>query len=257
MLVSDSGTHVTDDRAVRSRLGPESGSFAVVTADNDESLLSSIGAVTVELERARVAGQVTSFVPLGALLPSRAEQVTRSSAARDAAPGIRRIMHELDFVPEQFKEFWDSLEVATPTLLTLDEVRRSPLAPLISTWLPAGPTPVALIPLAGVKDLTALRASVPAETVVELFHGVRIRTIVSSVVGLAAIFLLLLARYRQPGKVVTALTPAVMACVATVGTLALCGVPLTILHVMSLLLVVSMGVDFGIFFVDTTATAEE
>ena len=62
-------------------------------------------------------------------------------------------------------------------------------------------------------------------------------------------------RYRSPKKVVIALAPALLACVATVGALVAMGTSLTILHVMSLLLVVSLGVDFGIFFVDTTATS--
>jgi predicted exporter len=115
-----------------------------------------------------------------------------------------------------------------------------------------------------VNDVAALRAQVPsatiivpAETIVELFRGVRIQTVIASIVGFAAIFALLLARYRSPRKVSVALAPAILACIATVGTLAAAGVPLTILHVMSLLLVVSMGVDFGIFFVDTTDTLEE
>ncbi len=130
--------------------------------------------------------------------------------------------------------------------------------------MPARATPVALIPLVGVTDLAALRAQVPSatiivptETIVELFRGVRIRTVIASAVGFAAIFLLLLGRYRRVRKAAIALAPAILACVATVGTLVAAGVPLTILHVMSLLLVVSLGVDFGIFFVDTNETLEE
>ena len=264
MLVSDSGPHVEEDHAVRSRLGPESSSFAVVTAADDEALLALLGHATAELERARAAGNLTSFVPLGQLLPSRAEQAARLAAARAAVPRIRSMMQELEFVPEQFQVFWDRLEAAHPKVLTLDAVRHSPIGPLVSTWLPPQSTPVALIPLVGVKDPAALRTQVPSatiivpkETIAELFRAVRIKTIAASGIGLAAIFLLLLARYRSPRKVVIALTPAVLACVATVGALVVAGVPLTILHVMSLLLVVSLGVDFGIFFVDTAATPEE
>jgi predicted exporter len=172
-------------------------------------------------------------------------------------------MQQLEFVPDQFQAFWDSL-AAAPRFLTLADVRRSPLAPLLTAWVPARATPIALIPLAGVTDLAALRAQVssaaiiaPSETIVELFRGVRIRTVVASAIGLAAIFLLLLARYRSVRKVAIALAPAILACAATVGTLVAAGAPLTILHVMSLLLVVSLGVDFGIFFVDTTDTLEE
>jgi predicted exporter len=173
-------------------------------------------------------------------------------------------MEELEFVPDQFQDYWDSLRDPAPKIITLADVRRSPLAPLLAAWVPAQATPIALIPLIGVTDLAAVRAQVgsaaiiaPAETIVELFRGVRIRTVVASMVGLAAIFLLLLARYRSARKSVIALAPGLLACVATVGTLVAAGVPLTILHVMSLLLVVSMGVDFGIFLVDTTETLEE
>lgn len=281
MLVSETGPHVVNDRAVRSRLGPESSSFAVVTARDDEALLTSISHATAELERARVAGTITSFVALDRLLPSRDEQLARAAAARDAAPRIRHIMEELEFVPEQFQEFWDSLGVTpagaidpsrvpsriparVPKVLTLADVRRSPLAPVVTAWVPAQAAPVALIPLFGVNDLGALRVEVPsatiiapAETLVELFRGVRIRTVIACVIGLAAILLVLLARYRSARKAVTALAPAILAGVATVGTLVAAGVPLTILHVMSLLLVVSLGVDFGIFLVDTKRTLEE
>ncbi|MBL0217735.1 MAG: MMPL family transporter [Myxococcales bacterium] len=264
MLVDDAGPHVIEDHAVRARLGPESSSFAVVTAATDEALLTAIGTACAELERAQAAGTVTSFVPLARMLPSREEQAARLEAARAAAPRLRALMTELGFVPEQFQAYWDGIAVAAPKVLTLADVRRSPLAPLLTAWVPAQTTPIALIPLVGVKDLAALRAAVPgasiiapAETIVDLFRGVRVRTVVSSLIGFAAIFLLLLARYRSLRKVLVALGPAVLACVATVGTLVALGTPLTILHVMSLLLVVSLGVDFGIFFVDTMASLEE
>jgi predicted exporter len=265
MLVSEGGPHVLDDRAVRSRLGPESSTFAVVTAANDDALLAAVGAAAAELERARADGSVTSFVPLGRILPSRDEQAARFAAAQAAAPAVRRIMEELEFVPGQFHAVWDALAAPPPAPLTLADLRGSPLGPLVATWVPAQASPpVALIPLVGVTDLASLRAKVPSatiiaptETVVELFRGVRIRTAISSAVGLAAILLVLLVRYRGLRKAVIALTPAVLACVAAVGTLVIAGVALTILHVMSLLLVISLGVDFGIFFVDTTTTAEE
>lgn len=264
MLVNERGPHVVEDRAVRARLGPESSSFAVVTAATDDALLVAIGAATAELERARAAGHVTTFVALDRVLPGREEQLARLAAARAAEPRIRSVMTELEFLPEQFAEFWDALAAKAPKLLTLADLRTSPIAPLLTAWVPAQSTPIALIPLVGVKDVAALRAAVPSativvpeETIVELFRGVRIRTVVSSLIGFAAIFLLLAARYRSARKPIVALTPALLACVATVGTLVATGTPLTILHVMSLLLVVSLGVDFGIFFVDTTDSLEE
>jgi predicted exporter len=264
MLVSDGGPHVVEDHAVRSRLGPMAGAFAVVTATDDDALLAAVGAATTELEHARAAGQVGAFVPLGRLLPSRDEQLARFATARAAIPRIRRIMEELDFVPDQFQPFWDALAAPAPALLALADLRRSPIAPLVTAWLPSEATPIAVFPLTGAGDTAALRARVPSatiiapsETIIELFRGVRIRTVVASALGFAAIFGLLLARYCSVRKAFVALAPALLACVATVGTLVAAGAALTILHVMSLLLVISLGVDFGIFFVDTTETLEE
>jgi predicted exporter len=271
MLVSDAGPHVAQDRAVRARLGPDTGSFAVVTATDDDALLAAVGRASAELARARSAGALASFAPLADLAPSRDEQLARRSAARAAAARIRQIMEQLDFLPDQFQPFWDAFAASAPastSLLTLADLRRSPLAPLIGAWAPppatAGAPRVALIPLVGASDLAALRALVPsaailapADTIAEAFRGVRIRTVIASGIGAIAIFALLLARYRSARKAMVALAPGLLACVATVGTLVLGGVALTILHVMSLLLVVSMGVDFGIFLVDTTETLEE
>jgi predicted exporter len=264
MLVDDSGPHVVEDRAVRSRLGPESDSFAVVTAATDDDLLAAIATVSTELDRARAGGLIASFVPLDRLVPSRDQQTARLAAARAAEPRIRAAMVEQGFVVDQFQPYWDALAVTSPKFLTLADVRHSPLAPLLAAWLPAQATPIALIPIAKITNLPALRAMVPSativvpsETILELFHGVRIRTVVASLLGLVAIFLLLLARYRNAKKVLIALAPALIACLATVGVLVALGTSLTILHVMSLLLVVSLGVDFGIFFVDTTASLEE
>jgi len=148
MLVNERGAHVVDDRAVRSRLGADANAFAVVTAATDEALLVAVGKACAELRQA--AGTLTSFVPLDRILPSGEEQAARLAAARAAAPRIRGVMTELEFVPEQFAAFWDSLAVAAPRALGLADLRRSPLAPLLTAWVPAQSSPIALIPLVGV-----------------------------------------------------------------------------------------------------------
>lgn len=264
MLIDDHGTHVTDDQAVRARLGPDADAFAVVTADTDDALLAAIAKATTELATARDAKLVTSFIPLDGLLPSRDEQLARFAAAKAAEPRIRAAMIDLGIVPEAFAPFWAALAAPAPELLTLDAVRHSPLSPLLAAWVPRYATPIALIPLVGVTDLGAVRARVPSATIIvpattiqEVFGNVRVRTLVASGLGLVLIFVLLFVRYRSARKALVALGPALLACAATVGFLIAIGDALTILHVMSLLLVVSLGVDFGIFFVDTTASLEE
>ena len=262
LLVDDEGPPMRDDREVRSRLGDDdSSTFAVVTGSDDDHLLSVLDRVTDELERAQVAGALASFVPLGRLLPDRVAQLERRAVALAAAPLLRTVMTELGFVPEQFQPYFDSLAAPPENLLTLEAMRRSPLAPVLAFWAPRGGAPTILVPLAGVRDPDDLRARVPGaaivapqKTVIALFRGVRVRTLVASGVGLLAIFALLALRYRGVRRATAALLPAVLACVATVIVLSAAGVALTILHVMALLLVVSLGVDFGIFFVEKAET---
>jgi predicted exporter len=263
VLLDASGPHVAEDRAVRDRLGGETSTFAVVTGTDDETLLAAIGRAAGELARTR-GSLIDTFVPLDRLVPSRDEQLARHAAAVAAAPRIRQIMDELELAPDAFQPFWDALAAPPAPLLALSDVRRSPLAPLVGAWLPASATPVALIPIVGARDLRALGATVPsativapAQTVVDLFRAIRFRTISAALVGFGVIFALLLARYRSARIAVIALGPALLACVATIVVLAATGAAIGILHVMALLLVASLGVDFGIFLADANAAAAE
>ena len=62
---------------------------------------------------------------------------------------------------------------------------------------------------------------------------------------------LVLARYRRPRLALAALLPAVLAAGATLAILAAAGAAIHLLHVVALLLVLSMGVDYGVFLVES------
>jgi predicted exporter len=70
-------------------------------------------------------------------------------------------------------------------------------------------------------------------------------------VGLAA-----LSRYRNVRQTIAAVVPSILAAGATVGTLTLLGQELNLLHLLGLLLVCSMGVDYGVFLVDSNRKNE-
>jgi predicted exporter len=258
VLVDDHGPPMREERQVRARLGDdEASTFAVVTGRDDEELLGKLDRVDRELAEAHAAGAVASFVPLASLVPSRSEQLLRRAAARAAAPMLRGLLVDLGFVPEQFEPYFDSLEAPEGAVLTLEALRRSPLAPFFAFWAPRSATPTILVPLGGVRDVDDLGARVtsatvmaPSRTVTALFRGVRLRTLVASALGLLAIFALLAIRYRGFRRATAALLPALLGCIVTVIVLSAAQVALTILHIMALLLVVSLGVDFGIFFVE-------
>ena len=64
-------------------------------------------------------------------------------------------------------------------------------------------------------------------------------------------------RYRALGPTLAAFIPALLAAGTAVAILVLCGYALNLLHVVSLLLVLSMGVDYGVFLAESRAHPEQ
>jgi predicted exporter len=69
-------------------------------------------------------------------------------------------------------------------------------------------------------------------------------------IGVVAVFAVCLARYRRPRLALAAFLPCVLAAGATLGILALAGIPASPIQVLALLLVLALGVDYGIFVVE-------
>jgi predicted exporter len=69
-----------------------------------------------------------------------------------------------------------------------------------------------------------------------------------SLLGAAAIMLLLLASLRSAHRVVTVLAPLAAALIVTLAVLLASGTALTIFHIVGLLLVVAIGSNYALFF---------
>jgi len=74
--------------------------------------------------------------------------------------------------------------------------------------------------------------------------------------GLVIVLLVLGWRYRSARRVAVALVPALVAAAAALGLVAWTGVELQLLHLVAGLLVLSMGVDYGVFLVETEHVAD-
>lgn len=69
-------------------------------------------------------------------------------------------------------------------------------------------------------------------------------------IGLFGVLLLLAVRYRNASKVLAAFGPSLLAAIVTVSALGSWGYGLNLVSLTALLMVVSMGVDYGVFLVD-------
>lgn len=254
---------------VRARVSAmDEGRFVVATGPDLESALRTNDDVFARLEAARVKGALGGLTSLHAFLWS-ADLQRRNRAAAAAVPDLAgRAMAALrqeGFRPQAFAAFVGAAKaLSAPAVvpsLTLADLEASPLAPLVRTFaVKLGNETSVLTFLRGVRDPAAIEAAIAGlpgaryfdQTAFldETYAHFRVQTLQAVVVGVALILAVLYGRYRRARLAVAALAPAVIAAAAAMGLLGLFGVPTNLLHVLSLLLVLSMGVDYGVFLVE-------
>jgi predicted exporter len=257
----------------------DEGRLVIATGPDLESALRVNDEVALRLDRARADGKLEAVSSLHAFLWS-AELQRRSRAAVAAAPDLgartlAALAHE-GFHPEVFapwKHAADALSgpPAVPPL-TLADLQASPLVALIRPFIIDLDGKVGVLTFvrggrggspgaSGAGSLASLVGDVPDAVVFDqtefldsTYARFRVQTLQATGVGLALILVLLFIRYRRLGPTLAAFLPAVLAAAATLGVLGAAGVPTNLLHVLSLLIVLSMAVDYGVFLVECART---
>ncbi|RQR50879.1 hypothetical protein DIE18_34195 [Burkholderia sp. Bp9125] len=147
-----------------------------------------------------------------------------------------------------------SMALAVDALLTERAGRWSAMLPLRAPDV-AHATPAAPSLDAAPIRAAVLRAGVPGALFVDLkaeadrlyVNYVR-EDLRLSLAGFAAIAVLLLVALRSPRRAARALAPLVAAVLVVTAGFALAGVPLTILHLVGMLLIVAVGSNYALFF---------
>jgi predicted exporter len=262
---------VAEDERVRERVSRmEAGRFVVALGSNEEQALRRNDAVYARLAVAREAGLVEDFRSLHAFLWSEDLQA-RNAAVVAAFPGLfTRTAAALEaegFRPEAFSPFAKALGEETPEPLRLRDLLDSPLAPLVESFRIELDGGVGLITLLrGVKDPTTLEAGLAdledvhyfdqQRFLADLYGRYREKTSALIMLGLLAVLGLLYLRYRRVSLSLAAAAPALLAAASTLALLSLSGTPVNLLHLLGLLLVLSFGVDYGVFLLETRAHSE-
>jgi predicted exporter len=125
---------------------------------------------------------------------------------------------------------------------------------------------VALITLSGVEDADALGAFVDRHGSLDhldlkrdtraLMADFRRNGAARVLWGLAAIAVVLVLGLRSIGRAVRVLLPGIVAVIIDVGILRLAGEQLSLFHLVSLLLVVGISIDYALFFARDDADAD-
>ncbi len=253
---------LAEDAAVRSRVAPyEQGHLVVAVGADIDQALATNDRVALALRDAQDAGEVVGVRSLAALLPSPELQRRRDAVVREDETLWARVAAALareGFVVDAFEPLRVELESPAPEPLLWSDVTATPMAALVRPFRVALGDEVAVLSFVhGISDEAALAVRVDAiegAALVDIAgelgraYGVyRERMTQLLLVGLLAVLALVALRYRAWRPTLVATLPALLAASTTVALLALGGFELNLLSLVALLMVVSMGVDYGVF----------
>ena len=254
-----------EENRVRRRLaGTDGGHIVVANAADEQHALAINDAVDGILRQARDAGELQSWSSLHALLwaADRQQASWRAVAAADLPARLPPQLARLGFAPAAFAPFFAHLRGAAPTPLTPSDLRQSPLRHTLAlhsldlgdqiawvTFLRGVARPHALA--ARLKALPGARIFEQRKFLLQAYQHLRQRIQQLLGVGLLFVLAVLAARYRQGRKIAMALLPSLLAAGVAAACLTACGTALNLLHVMAALLVLSIGVDYGVFLLES------
>jgi predicted exporter len=257
---------VEEDRRVRERVSRvDSGRFVVGLAPDAPAAVALADRIHGRLEGAVETGALEGARSVHALIWS--EELQRRNRAALLAdpelyPRIDAVFASEGFRRGAFQPFAEALAAAPPPPLRLADLQASPLAELLVPYLfPLGDELAVVSHLDGVHSPEAVRAALAGLEGVffldqrsflnDVYREFRVTTLRQMLVGGALVLLLLGLRYRAVRPVLAAFLPSLTVALLLLALLAVMGVEANLVHVMSLVMVMGMGVDYGVFLVDS------
>lgn len=263
---------ILDGKLRREMGAPEVSVFLASRGDSEAAALEAAQNALPALRQWKAAGWITGFDSPASYLPAPATQADRLRALPDAATLEKRLseaMKGLVFRPDAFAPFLKEAAVARE----LPPVSRAtyagtPLgAKLNALVLELEGQWLALTPLGGVTQpdkLAAALTAIPASRLVNLrevsgqmLDNYRREAAQQASLGALLIVALLLIGLRSLKRAWRVVLPVGAALVMTVSLLVALGQRLGVFHLVALLLVLGIGLNYALFFERPPADADE
>ena len=265
-LSTISATQRSRDRDLRAVLGLWSGGkLLAVTAHDAEGALVHTEQLVDRLSALAAKGALEGYTTVSQFIPSEAAQRAIQASIPQSTVMRRRLEQaqaDTPFKQGVFDPFLRDLESnRTQEVLGAEELLASPIGGLIAPLLFKNEDSwIVLVLLHGVNDPTRLvELSTETEGIETIYLDLKqeisrimIHTIDEStrvvLLGVVAMYLLLLVHFRSLLRPLRVLGPTLAAVCSTSALLVGSGTPLNLFHLMSLLLVVGLGLDYSLFF---------
>jgi len=235
---------------------PSPAQFYLVQGGDAAQLLQREEALTARLRALADDGRIGGYRAISDWLPSPARQQADAALTARIEPGVLAAVSEAVGEPLPRPDF-----AAAP--LTAEAFLASPASqPFRHLWM--GTVGAERVSVVMVDDLSRADALVTLRSAAEGLDGVRwvdrtadfshllghYRKLMSGLllVGIALVFGVLWLRYRRQAWRVFA--PTLISGALTLGLLGLFGQPLLLFNVLALMLLLGMGIDYGIFLIE-------
>ncbi len=248
---------IEQDRALRRQLGaPDVSRLLTLQDPTLEGLLQRAEALQPELEALIAQGIIADAELVNRYLPSARTQRQRQAALPDTKvlrANLGQATHNLPFRPGTFEPFVTDLEAArTLPPLTPQMLEGTPLFGRVTSLLRQTEKGwLLLIPLSGVQrdhiDAGEARFFDLREETQSFVAGFRGEALNRLGWGLLALIALLLTTLRSPQRVLRVLLPVALALIIDVALLLALGYRLSIFHLIALLLVAGISMDYSLF----------
>ena len=278
LMATDPELIAEAERVRRQVANYDGGRFVVALAQDREAALVANDRIYTRLDALREDGELDGILSLHSFVWSEQLQLENLASfrnERDLAGRIDRAFASQGFRPGSFADFEAELRSPSAAPLRPADLEASPLAHVLDS----------LVELDGRwAVVTYLRSSESGESgdfgdfgerveqalsgidgayyldqgeiVGDIYQGYRVTTVRLLAFGSALAFGVLFARYRGWRPALLAFLPSGLAALATFGLFGLLGVTVNLISAISLLVVIGMGVDYGVFSVDGARHAD-
>jgi predicted exporter len=264
---------VARDRELRAQLGaPDTRYVLVVDASDVEAALARLETLDPGLRALAERGALAGYDHAALYLPSAARQRARQAklpAPEELRAALAAAQSRGPFRPGAFEPFVADVASARELApLTINALSETPLAATLGSLLSDGASGTrVLVTFRGVRDAEALRAlaaSLPGSTFLDLRAQsqalvVQQRERILASLAVAAVLLagVVALALRSRSRVLRVLAPMALTTVVVVGALQAAGVSLNLFHLISLVLVAGLGLDYALFFEHAADDAAE
>jgi len=269
LMAADPALLAESERVRRRVVDFDSGRFVVGLAQDAEAALVLNDRIHQRLEQAAAEGHLEAVSSLHTFLWSQALQLENLRALQsvpDLGGRIDRAFGPHGFRPDSFAKF--SAAVTTPPAAPLrpEDFIGSPLERMLDSLVELEGRWAVLTYLRGANSGDAIRNSLAGlggayyvdqkKIVADVYQGYRRSTVRMVILGSIIMFIVLQLRYRDPRRGLLAFVCAALAALATFGVFGLLNVSVNVVSAISLLVVLGIGVDYGIFSVDGARSPE-